>query len=295
LNRFIRYLYEYENEKRIRNVGFIKVETGSEETIVHLQAKGFHNWEERRLVLYLFFEESGKICGIRQAEMNLTSPVLSWHYGYTVEDAGGEDIYSKICGILIETQSGRRMAATWDDKCVDVGELREFDLEIDLSADVHEGEEDNSGAVVQRGEELSPGKMEPESAEESEGAVVQRGEELSPEKMEPETEESARPRILKITRQDISKLPRCEWKLANNKFLMHGYNNFHHLLLIDNGNYLKLGVPGIYHIEEAKCANAFGFGEFVLAEELESDSESEENQEEMFGYWCRPVRRHRNL
>ena len=58
LKRFIRYLYEYENEKRIRNVGFIKVEAGCEDTIVHMQAKGFHNQDERRLVLYLFYEEN---------------------------------------------------------------------------------------------------------------------------------------------------------------------------------------------------------------------------------------------
>ena len=56
---------------------------------------------------------------------------------------------------------------------------------------------------------------------------------------------------------------------------------------------MKLGVPGIYHIEEAKCANMFGFEEFISAEELRIGSMPEqENMEngEWFGYWCRPVR-----
>lgn len=51
---------------------------------------------------------------------------------------------------------------------------------------------------------------------------------------------------MKIQRGEISILPRCEWKLANNNFLLHGYYNYRHLVLIDEGNQLKLGVPGIY-------------------------------------------------
>ena len=31
MKRFIRYLYEYEQEKRMRNVGFVNVEQGEDE------------------------------------------------------------------------------------------------------------------------------------------------------------------------------------------------------------------------------------------------------------------------
>ena len=73
--------------------------------------------------------------------------------------------------------------------------------------------------------------------------------------------------------------------------------------MIDNGKDLKLGVPGIYHIKEAKCAENFGFEEFISYEELKGNSEIpdifEENKnqddEEIFGCWCRPVRRGRSL
>ena len=36
----------------------------------------------------------------------------------------------------------------------------------------------------------------------------------------------------KIRRNDLGELARGEWKLANNSFLLHGYYNYHHLLLI---------------------------------------------------------------
>ena len=92
LKRFIRYLYEYEQEKRIRNVGFIKVETGNEETVVHLQVKGFHN-REQQLVLCLFFEEDGKLQGIQYEKHKLTAPTFSHHLMYKRDDEKLMDIY----------------------------------------------------------------------------------------------------------------------------------------------------------------------------------------------------------
>ena len=259
MKRFIRYLYEYNGAKRIRNVGFVKVETGCEETIVQVQAKGFHNADERKLVLYLFYEKNEKIVGISQGEMELSSPSLNKHLSFAAADVKN---YEEICGILIETESGRRIAATWDDQCVDVSRFDEIKI----------------------CDEETP----PEVCCEEEAPVeVCREEEAAVE--EYCKEDCVRWKLTRISRQDISKLPHCEWKLANNQFLMHGYNNFQHLLLIDGGNYLKLGVPGIYHIKEADCAEKFGFDEFISAEELGMDSD-----EELFGYWCRPVRRRRN-
>ena len=57
-------------------------------------------------------------------------------------------------------------------------------------------------------------------------------------------------RCTKIQRNDLAVLPRCEWKWANNSFLLHGYYNYHHLAFIDDGEKFRLGVPGIYHPQE---------------------------------------------
>lgn len=264
MKRFIRYLYEYEKDKRIRNVGFIKIEAGCDETIVHLQAKGFHDGDERRLVLYLFYEENGELVVFPQGEICLTSPVLSWDCAYSVEDTCGQENYLKICGILIETGSGRRIAATWDDRCVNVSKLKEFKEEAELNAVEESGRESESNGMEAQGNE---------DYAQPEGLQL---------------------KYTKISRQELSKLPHCEWKLANNRFLIHGYNNFHHLLLIDNGNYLKLGVPGIYHIKEARWAREFGFEEFISADELGNFfTEYQENDGQIFGYWCRRVRKRR--
>ena len=101
---------------------------------------------------------------------------------------------------------------------------------------------------------------------------------------------SSRVKYEKIQRQDLSRLPRREWKLANNSFLLHGFTNYHHLLYIEDEGNIWIGVPGIYHEKEQMAALAFGFGTFRRMIDVEIELEEEEkNTIEDFGYWCRQI------
>ena len=94
----------------------------------------------------------------------------------------------------------------------------------------------------------------------------------------------------KIKRQDLSRLPRKEWRLANNSFLLHGFYNYHHLLYIEEDGNVWIGVPGIYHEKEKMAANSFGFTEFRKMMDVPIQlNEDEKNTYEDFGYWCRQV------
>ena len=94
----------------------------------------------------------------------------------------------------------------------------------------------------------------------------------------------------KITRQDLSRLPRKEWRIANNSFLLHGFYNYHHLLYLEEDGKVWIGVPGIYHEKEEIAAKNFGFPEFRRMTEMDLDlQEDERNPYEDFGYWCRPI------
>lgn len=92
----------------------------------------------------------------------------------------------------------------------------------------------------------------------------------------------------KITRAELSTLPRKFWSLANNSFLLHGYYNYNHLLLVEEDGHIWLGVPGIYDTREARAADLFGFPQFtssyVSVLELGDD---ERNNDALFGHWCR--------
>ena len=93
--------------------------------------------------------------------------------------------------------------------------------------------------------------------------------------------------VKKIQRSEMSILPRKYWHLANNSFLLHGYHNYHHLLLIEKDGHYWLGVPGIYDPREARAARLFGFPQFT---DSYNDSlqltDDECNPNANFGYWC---------
>ncbi len=174
MGQFIQYLYEYENGKRIRNLGFMKVEKQMDKSVIQIYAKQV----------------------------------------------------DEIKGILFERQDGGKYMASW--------EMCE--------------------------EEPTP-YIEPSNL-----------------------------RCKKIQRQDLSRLPRSEWKLANNSFLLHGFYNYHHLLYIEEDETTWIGVPGIYHEKEEIAAKTFGFPEFRRLNDLNVLLEAEEtNTYEEFGYWCRQV------
>lgn len=117
--------------------------------------------------------------------------------------------------------------------------------------------------------------------------------EVEEESPQMEIEEYITPRNViyeKIQRQGLSRLPRREWRIANNSFLLHGFYNYHHLLYIEEDGQIWIGVPGIFHEKEQEAARAFGFSEFrrLSGGEIEL-SENEKNTYEDFGYWCRQI------
>ncbi len=110
---------------------------------------------------------------------------------------------------------------------------------------------------------------------------------------EMEIEEYITPRNViyeKIQRQGLSRLPRREWRIANNSFLLHGFYNYHHLLYMEEDGNTWIGVPGIFHEREQEAASAFGFPEFrrLTNNEIHLE-ENEKNTYEDFGYWCRQI------
>ncbi len=102
------------------------------------------------------------------------------------------------------------------------------------------------------------------------------------------SQNTSRESIRKIQRSELSALPRKYWSLAGNSFLMHGYHNYNHLLLIEEDGHYWLGVPGIYDARESRAAELFGFPQFTDSyNEVLHLSEDEYNPSGTFGYWCR--------
>lgn len=282
MKRFIRYLYEYEQDKRLRNVGFVKAEQGDRECVLHIHGKGLNLQEEKSLRVYLFFTEEGACFGIWQGDAQNVNPAINYRLYYTDQDVGGKEQFARIGGVILEAAGGRKFAAVWDDEAVNIGGMRVYT-------------EERREQEIPAGEEAD--EQEIPAGEEADAQEIHAGEEADAQEQDMEVADQDRPGgflCTKIQRKDLARLPRCEWKLSNNSFLLHGYYNYHHLVFLDDGEWLRVGVPGIYHPKEQKAAEAFGFSEFIRRRDIAVELEKEEREEDDgFGYWCRCVRRQR--
>ena len=278
MRRFIRYLYEYEQEKKMRNVGFVKVEQDVDQCVIHVHGKGFRMEENAQgLRAYLFWNTEDKCIGIPQGVTEVPGPAVNWQLCYTPEDVGKKENYNLVNGIILKDVNGHWYAAVWNDDVVNVCRMEMWKMEEDS---VQGEETECKKGLAQDGE--TECKKETLQDEESESG-----------KLEDDLEKEAclGGKVRKIQRKDMVCLPRCEWRHANNSFLIHGYYNYHHLILTVRDDRLKLGVPGVYHPQEEKAAESFGFPEFIPAEELDLKlTDEEKNDREKFGYWCRDIR-----
>ena len=281
MKRWIRYLYEYDQGKKLRNVGFVKVEQGEGECAVHIHGKGLHMQGENRLNLYLFYEENEECIGIWQGTAENVDPAINYRLYYTKEDTGKTENFEKIRGIVLLSEAGRRYAAVWDDQPAHVEAMRIWKEEPQQEEAARQEEEPEKEESVRQEIELEQEDVVEREIEPEQEDVVER-------EIEPEPEENlSRIHCVKIQRRDLARLPRCEWKLANNSFLLHGCYNYRHLAFLEYKDQLWLGVPGVYHPQEARAAEAMGFPEFIYRKDTDASSEEEED----FGYWCRRVKR----
>ena len=316
MKRFIRYLYEYEGNQKKRNVGFVKVEQDGKETTISVHGKGLCGKSNENISCYLIKldSEMGNVLFVPAGEIQIgmiscggcfcyTEELIRAGYGKT-EQSVGQTCEKKddICGLGLGDPKEAFYVALWNEEMygdLDIARAKVFqefdsDKTAGESKSIKSIDEKEAEVETQFGDDEETENLEEEQPEKKEQETVEESSEKKDLKKDDRDIDlqNFRRQIMKIQRGEISILPRCEWKLANNNFLLHGYYNYRHLVLIDEGNQLKLGVPGIYHEREARAAATFGFPEFIAEADVNVTLEPQErNENQQFGYWCRQVRR----
>lgn len=316
MKRFIRYLYEYEGNQKKRNVGFVKVEQDGKETTISVHGKGLCGKSNENISCYLIKldSEMGNILFVPAGEIQIgmiscggcfcyTEELIRAGYGKT-EQSVGQTCEKKddICGLGLGDPKEAFYVALWNEEMygdLDIARAKVFqefdsDKTAGESKSIKSIDEKEAEVETQFGDDEETENLEEEQPEKKDQETVEESSEKKDLKKDDRdiALQNFRRQIMKIQRGEISILPRCEWKLANNNFLLHGYYNYRHLVLIDEGNQLKLGVPGIYHEREARAAATFGFPEFIAEADVNVTLEPQErNENQQFGYWCRQVRR----
>ncbi len=284
------YLYEYENNKRRRNVGFIKTTRHYRSCILQIHAAGIPAGNGASLELYAFFRSGQDLTAEQIAVLNCFRRNIAARLPIAESSFPEGRSLAQIDGFLI-CLPGNRHPLFWMASDlffdVDISRMRIPSREK-LNADVRAAEDpraaEDSRAVpssAETAEEPAP----PEGPEDSD----QPGPQPQPEtQTQPET--PSQPKAKKIERSDIARLPRKFWPLANNSFLLHGYHNYNHLMLIEEGGRTWLGVPGIYAPQEARAADLFGFPRFTRSfSDFPGLAAEERSGSSDFGHWCRCV------
>ena len=277
------YLYEYENNKRRRNVGFIKTARHYRSCILQIHAAGIPAGNGASLELYAFFRSGQDLIAEQIAVLNCFRRNISARLPIAENSFPEGRPLPQIDGFLI-CLPGNRHTLFWMASDlffdVDISRMRLPSRER-ANADIRAA---GAAELPVRSETLVRSEA-PAQPDTPDSAVASQQPDTPPSSAEPD-----QPSAKKIGRSDIARLPRKFWPLANNSFLLHGYHNYSHLMLIEEGGRAWLGVPGIYSPQEARAADLFGFPRFTrsfaafpeLAEEERSASSD-------FGHWCRCV------
>lgn len=311
MNPGIFYLYEYENNRRRRNVGFIKISRRYQTCILQIHARGVSAGNGAPLELYAFYRDGDAMTGTQIATLTCFGKTVSVRLPVSERSFPEGRPLSEMDGFLIKLP-GEKTAVFWMASAfffpVDIGMLRppvspEGETEEPAvpapESDSTEPREPESGPenIAPEVPEQNEESEEPEAPSSAlDGAETPSGlsEDISGQEKDAVSRNCCSPdekkKARKIQRSDISILPRRFWPLANNSFLLHGYHNYNHLLLAEEAGRLWLGVPGIYDPREARAADLFGFPQFTREYAAHLDLEPEERSDsDDFGYWCRCV------
>ena len=293
------YLYEYEKNKRTRNVGFIRISRHYRSCILQINARGIPLPNGVNAELYAFFrsDDNRHLCGLPAASLTCLRKSISARISVPECRFPEGRPLTRIDGFIIRLPSDRT-SRFW------MASEYFFDVDISLlvppvssrneaekpAESVPDSTDLYSAGEVQAAEK-NAAKTKTDTAQETEAAggtdTVQETETATRTDI---TQEISPPSVEKISREDISRLPRRFWPLASNSFLLHGYRCYGHLILAEEDGRMWLGVPGIYDSREARAADLFGFPRFTRVHAAALDlSEEERSTSNDFGHWCRCI------
>lgn len=287
------YLYEYENSKRTRNVGFIKTSRHYRSCILQIHARGIPVGNGASMELRAFFRgEDDVLLSEQIAVLNCFGHNISTRLSVSESRFPEGRPLAQIDGFLIKLP-GNAPSLFWMASDLffdaDIRKLKTIstmqnEKPADSSAEQNEKPADVSTVQNQKPTDTS-------IVQNQKPADVSDMQNSHPaETAAAETDISASTNARKIRRSEMSQLPRKFWPLANNSFLLHGYHNYGHLLLIEEDSRLWLGVPGTYAPQEARAADLFGFPRFTRSYAGLPELTAEERaDDEDFGHWCRCV------
>lgn len=313
MKRFVTYIYEYERGVRGRSVGFVRTDLRDDNCRMEVHIRGLERLNGKYPV-YLTAADNGMV-GMPAAELVLTHGCGNCGF-LCVNNRIGDYHIRQVQTLTIVCGNGRFLigclsAAPAPDAVT--GNFRIWKPQMQAAqAPMETPAEQKPQALVQEYEAAADTGTAPDTDADTNtntdadtntntntntdtdtdtDADTDNDTQAEPSEAD-STSKPADYKRIEIT--DIRRLPKRNWGLCSNRFLVHGFFNYHYLLLktTKTGGETKqyIGVPGVYEQPERMMALLFGFPEFESAEtHLCSAQALPEDDTGTFGYWMCPV------
>ena len=292
MKRFVTYMYEYERGKRGRNIGFVRTDIREDGCRMELQIRGLDRFKGKCPV-YLTVNDS-QLLGIPVAEILLSQGMGSCRIFCKKNKLSTTDYHiSQVQTLTVCCGNGKFLTGCLSGTPapgIINGEFRIYGTDS-LEEPVNTPAMNNPGTYNPEPNQNHPKSVEPavppdnsnpldppataDQAKSLKSAATAVNSTFAQTTEIPSGRKSAGFSPTSVTYKkieiiDIRKLPKQNWNLCGNSFLIHGFFNYHYLILKTVEDPEKkqqfLGVPGIYAQQERMMALLFGFPEFESAD-----------------------------
>lgn len=282
MQRFVTYIYAYDNGQKAGNAGYAKIETRGMTGRMEIHLLGTEVVKGEGEVFFLSSKE-GWLEYYKAGTFEIEEGTGNFQIGFSATDVVGSGLeFEQMAGIGIKDSHGRGYLSFWKDivqtklsessfvqgkktmeskKCErETGEKQDEPLmseeikEKTISLEEQEQELLHTMEIPVQNIFPKTNLLEIWQAMQKNKLSVQINEEVS---------------AIQIELKDLRELPRQYWYLGNNSFLLHGFFNYRYLLLgkLPDERWF-LGVPGVYQKQERVMAAIFGFPGFLAAGEM---------------------------
>lgn len=286
MERFITYMYAYENRIKGRNVGFVKVECRKDTCALEIHIRNLGRFSGKCRT-YLLMDEN--VIGVELGTM-----IISYGQGQAIYYFDRNDIeqsgyrLEQVKAVRVECGSQKFLASCWSEEAGNwiAQDISAFMKSENMQADnvVSNGEEqiqkNNAQMGMPHNSVYNPARANQQESNAQFNPGYYNSESGNLSQLENTAGQFPQSQIDRIDLADIRRLFPTKQYYANNSFVIHGFMNYSHLIVKTEDNKKYLGVPGIYEKPEEMMAKLFGFTEFV-----DEKTHSESQTEGAFGYW----------
>ena len=280
--RFVSYLYEYCNNEKSRNCGFVRTEVRNSQCKleVHMKLPPYPFLPIFRV--YVFVPTETQLTGIPIGTAHYQQGTVYGTFTISEKNIGGTPWnVNDLGGVLIQADSGQYFATAWKEIPVHPDSFSVFENKSTIhAASIDVDPPSSSLKEPDAVQETSPTVTAPESSDRKD--FWTKFQESYPH-IQPFFDDEIH-HCLKLSTKALPLLNEHGIPAGSNQFLIHSCYVYHHFLLgkfsLKTDEKYVLAVPGIYDEKERYLAKTFGFPYF-------KPSRNPMVRPGQFGYWYR--------